>query len=142
MGATTRAFVRFRSSGRSWAVPVEAVREVRPASALVGLPAPRPQVAGVVVVEGGTAPVLSVLGAPAAPPAHVLVCEDAERRTVGLLVEQVLGLVRVPAEAVTAVGTAEEGPGSAVDAYVVGMLHVEDDAVLVLDVGEIGGGGG
>lgn len=80
--------VRFTTATGSYAVPVDAAREVRKARPLRPLPAPRPGIAGILERDGDAMPVLDALGAGAD---HVLVLE-ADEHVFGLLVGEVEGV--------------------------------------------------
>jgi purine-binding chemotaxis protein CheW len=87
--------VAFRCGGQDWAVPLERVRQVAAARGLLPLPDPRPGVAGLLYRDGGTVTVLSPLGA--GGDGQVLVL-DGDGSGVGLLVDEVVGIERVPEE--------------------------------------------
>ena len=120
-----RTLVRFRTSAGTYALPVEHVTEIRSASDMTPLPAPRQGVAGLVPRAGGALTVLSVLGDSGS---HVIVVEEAAV-TFGLLVDEVTE--------VTPVDEADSGPpphgtgetGGAVS----GVLHDDGELVLLLD---------
>jgi chemotaxis signal transduction protein len=83
--------VSFRSGGRDWAVAIDRVQQVLGASALLPLPDPKPGVAGLLYRDGQTVTVVSPLDAARG---QVLVLEDGGT-TVGLLVDEVVGIERV-----------------------------------------------
>jgi chemotaxis signal transduction protein len=68
-----RRVLRFRVGERRWALPLEAVREILEAPALLRVPRTRTGVAGVVLRRGVLVPVYDL--APAAPASQVLVLE-------------------------------------------------------------------
>ena len=87
--------VSFRSGGQHWAVALERVQQVLAARRLLPLPDPRPGVAGLLYRDGDTVPVLSALGG--GQHGQVLVLDD-HGRSVGLLVDEVIGIERVPGQ--------------------------------------------
>jgi chemotaxis signal transduction protein len=84
--------VSFRSGGRDWAVAIDRVQQVLGARDLLPLPDPKPGVAGLLYRDGQTVTVVSPLDAARG---QVLVLEDGGT-TVGLLVDEVVGIERVP----------------------------------------------
>ena len=87
--------VSFRSGGQDWAVALERVQRVLGARGLLALPDPRPGVAGLLHRDGSTVTVVSPLGAGRG---QVLVL-DGDGTSIGLLVDEVVGIERVPQEA-------------------------------------------
>jgi chemotaxis signal transduction protein len=83
--------VSFRSGGRDWAVAIDRVQQVLGARGLLPLPDPKPGVAGLLYRDGQTVTVVSPLDAARG---QVLVLEDGGA-TVGLLVDEVVGIERV-----------------------------------------------
>jgi chemotaxis signal transduction protein len=119
--------VRFDTAQGSWSVGVEHTVEVRPVSAVRPLPSARPGVAGVIDREGTAVPVVHTLGDDGR---HVLVLR-AGGITIGMLVTEVTGVVKVPA---TAVGPAPAGQ----DAPFIGAtVRHGDDLTFLVDVGEL-----
>jgi chemotaxis signal transduction protein len=86
--------VSFRSGGQDWAVALDRVQRVLGARGLLALPDPRPEVAGLLHRDGETVTVVSPLGADRG---QVLVLEDSGT-SIGLLVDEVVGIERVPRE--------------------------------------------
>jgi chemotaxis signal transduction protein len=86
----------FRSGGQDWAVPIERVQRVLGARGLLPLPDPRPGVAGLLHRDGDTVTVVSPLGG--GQPGQVLVL-DGGGTSIGLLVDEVVGIERVHEEA-------------------------------------------
>jgi chemotaxis signal transduction protein len=121
----TTTLVRFRAATGDYAVPVERAVQVREATGLAHLPGRRPGVAGIVRRDEEVLTVLETLG-PGAD--HILVL-DAGQRRFGLHVEAVVGLVRVPADALGAPPAGQEGR------FVAGSVVLPDyTLVLVVDV--------
>jgi len=85
--------VSFRSGGQHWAAALERVQRVLAARGLLPLPDPRPGVAGLLHRDGDPVPVLSPLGG--GQLGQVLVLDD-HGRSFGLLVDEVIGIERVP----------------------------------------------
>src|SRR3954451_7046503 len=88
-----RTMVCFRVGGVSFCLPVEATRAVRVATGIVALPAPRPDIAGVLA---GPPPVTVVCALGNAGRQILLV--EVDGTTFGLLVDEVTGLQRVSPE--------------------------------------------
>ena len=124
-----RTLVRFRGRGADYALPVESVAEVRSASELTPLPAPKPDVAGLMPHRDGALTVLSVLDDAGA---HVLVVDDGEV-SFGLLVDEVVGVERVDPDRIGA-----PPRGQARDA-VTGVFREQGRLVLVLDTAALRG---
>jgi chemotaxis signal transduction protein len=114
-----RTIVRFRAPTGEYALPVEHVKEVRPATDLTALPAARAGVAGVVPRGDDVLTVLSELGEPGS---HVIVIEEGGV-AFGLLVDEVTGVHRVDDEAI--------GPPPR------GQQHGQVAGVIVEDVGVV-----
>ena len=87
--------VAFRSGGQHWAVDLERVQRVLAARGLLPLPDPKPGVAGLLHQDGDTVPVLSALGG--GQLGQVLVLDD-RGTSVGLLVDEVIGIERIPGQ--------------------------------------------
>jgi chemotaxis signal transduction protein len=119
--------VSFRSGGQDWAVALDRVQQVLGATGLVPLPDPRPGVAGVLYRDGHTVTVVSPLGAARG---QVLVL-DGEGASIGLLVDEVVGIERVQEEA----GAPPAGQRSPLVAGVLPGLR----PLLLLDVGALTG---
>lgn len=125
-----RTLVLFRTSSGRYALPVEQVQEVRPAVGLRPVPMPRPGVVGLLPAreDDATLTVVEVLGTGSE---HVLVLQEP-RGAFALRVELVLGLVRVPGDAV---GPPPQGQH---DDVVVGVVRHEGELVLLVDAGRLG----
>jgi chemotaxis signal transduction protein len=120
--------VSFRSGGQRWAVALERVQQVLAARGLLPLPDPQPGVAGLLHRDGDTVPVLSALGG--GQLGQVLVLDD-RGRSVGLLVDEVIGIERVPGQP----GPVPPGQRSPL---VAGVLPGADP-LLLLDVAALTG---
>jgi chemotaxis signal transduction protein len=119
--------VSFRSGGQDWAVALDRVQRVLADRGLLPLPDPKPGVAGVLYRDGDTVPVVSPLGAASG---QVLVLDD-DGTSIGLLVDEVIGIVRVQGEA----GPAPAGQRSPL---VAGVL-AGTSPLLLLDVAALTG---
>jgi chemotaxis signal transduction protein len=124
-----RTIVRFRASDAFYALPVEDVTEVRSAADVTALPAPRPGVAGLVPMPDGALTVLSILSQTGG---HVIVVDEGSL-TFGLLVDEVLDVVRIDDELI---GPAP--PGQAGEA-VAGVVRDDSGLVLLLDAAALRG---
>jgi chemotaxis signal transduction protein len=82
--------VCFQAAGAAYCIPVQATRAVRTTSGMIALPAPGPDIAGILPGK----PPLTVISPLGSGGTHVLVVETGDR-TFGLLVESVTGLQRV-----------------------------------------------
>jgi chemotaxis signal transduction protein len=120
--------VSFRSGGQDWAVALDRVQRVLAARGLLPYPDPKPGVAGLVYRDGDTVPVVSPLGAASG---QVLVLDD-NGTSIGLLVDEVIGIVRVQGEA----GPAPPGQRSPL---VAGVLAGTSPLLLLLDVAALAG---
>lgn len=120
--------VSFRSGGQDWAVPIERVQRVVGGRGLLPLPDPRPGVAGLLHRDGHTVTVVSPLGG--GQPGQVLVL-DGGGTSIGLLVDEVVGIERVHEEA----GAAPAGQRSPLVAGVLPGTR----PLLLLDVASLTG---
>lgn len=98
--------VCFATASGPWAVGVEHTVEVRPASAVRAMPSSLPDVAGVIDRDGTAVPVVRTLGDDGR---HVLVLR-AGAFTVGVLVDEVTGVVRVADDAIGAAPAGQHDP--------------------------------
>jgi chemotaxis signal transduction protein len=114
--------VYFRSEGASYCLPVEATRAVRVASGIVALPAPRPDIAGIIPGQPPIT-VISVLGTGGA---QILVIESGGT-TFGLLVDSVTGLRRIAAADIHPSPTGQDR------ALISGSIDSDGELVLVTD---------
>ena len=119
--------VSFRSGGQDWAVALDRVQQVLAARSLLPFPDPKPGVAGLLYRDGGTVPVVSALGTAGG---QVLVLDD-DGTSIGLLVDEVVGIERVMEEA----GAAPAGQRSPLVAGVLPGAR----PLLLLDVGALTG---
>jgi purine-binding chemotaxis protein CheW len=98
--AATERFLLFRVGGETYGVAIEAVWEVLPPEGVTGLPTPPHQLCTALAYRGHRLPLVrlaELFGAPAdgvLPSARVLLL-DAHGRTLGLLVDQVMGTFEV-----------------------------------------------
>jgi chemotaxis signal transduction protein len=123
-----RTMVCFRSAGVSYCLPVEATRAVRPATGIVALPAPRPDIAGILA---GPPPV-TVISALGTAGRQILLVE-ADGTTFGLLVDEVTGLRRVSPDDI------RRTPDGQDRALVCGTFDDAGRLVLVVDAATLGG---
>lgn len=119
--------VSFRAGGQDWAIALERVRQVVGARGLLALPDPRPGVAGLLHRDGDTVTVVSPLGAGRG---QVLVL-DGDGTGIGLLVDEVVGIERVP--------RAPAGPPSGQRSPLVAGVLAGARPLLLLDVGALAG---
>lgn len=123
------AIVRFRTPTGDYGVPVERVTEVRLASGLRPLPAPREGVAGVLQRGEEALTVLSALGSTGH---HVMVVDDGNL-TFGLLVDEVVGVQQVSDDALG------EPPAGQDRAVVSGVVTGDGELVMLVDVAVLRG---
>jgi chemotaxis signal transduction protein len=117
-----RTFVFFRTSAGTYALPLESTLAVRAATGVVELPAPRPDVIGVLPGEPPIV-VMSPLGDGSAQ----IIVVDVEGVSYGLFVEQVTGLGRIADADIRPAPTGQE------DELIAGMLDHDDELVLLAD---------
>jgi len=117
-----RTLVFFRTSAGSYAVPLESTIGVRLASGVVALPAPRPDVIGVLP---GDPPIIVV--SPLGDGSAQVIVLHVDGVSYGLLVDQVTGLGRVTDADI------RPAPGGQEDELIAGMLDHADDLVLLAD---------
>ena len=119
--------VSFRSGGQDWAVALDRVQRVLACRGLLSFPDPKPGVAGLLYRDGDTVPVVSPLGAASG---QVLVLDD-NGTSIGLLVDEGVGIERVPGE------TGPPPPGQR-SPLVAGVL-AGTNLLLLLDVAALTG---
>lgn len=125
--------VRFDTATGPWAVGVEHAVEVRPVSAVRSLPSAHPDVAGIIDRDGEAVPVIrTLMGAAPDPVAggHVLVLR-AGATTMGVLVGEVTGVVRVAADAIGA------APAGQHDPLIGATVRDGTDLTFLVDVDEL-----
>jgi len=120
--------VCFESAGTAYCIPVQATRAVRRTAGMVALPAPGPDIAGILPGK----PPLTVLSALGTDGTQVLVVEAGEK-TFGLLVDTVTGLRRITD---TDISPPPAGQGRAL---VCGTIDTGDQLVLVTDPSALAG---
>ena len=114
--------VCFRASGAAYCLPVSATRAVLRADGMINLPAPGPDVAGIVPGD----PPLTVIFPLGAGGTHILVVA-AGKQTFGLQVEEVLGLRQVDESDI------HPAPGGQDDELVSGTIDAWGALVMVAD---------
>jgi len=128
----------FQVAGRRFALPLAAVREVVRAVAVSPLPGSPPIVEGIVDVHGMAAAVLDLgarLGTERGEvsPSDFMIVASAGERLVVLRVNEVAGIVELPADSIEAVGavTSRAPEGFPIS----GVAHLPDGLALIHDVG-------
>jgi purine-binding chemotaxis protein CheW len=125
--------VVFRVGARELCLRVEHVVEILRMVAITPVPGAAPWIAGVINLRGRTVPVVDLrvrLGFPPAVPglATPIVVALVGDRPVGVIVDQVAGVVRVPDDALEPPeGLSVSGSG------VAGLAHVQGRLVIILD---------
>jgi chemotaxis signal transduction protein len=119
----TATMVCFDSADASYCLPVGAIRAVRPATGIVALPAPSPDIAG--IIPGN--PPLTVV----APLAHhggsYIVVIDTSDKIFGLLVDAVTGLRRIDENMIRVAPDGQERP------LISGTVVTDGKLVLIAD---------
>lgn len=143
--AETSALVVFGLGAEEFAAPVAQVREVLPLAGMTRVPRAAPEVHGVMNVRGQILPVIDLrrrLGFPPREPggaAYVLIHLAPGAGAVGLIVDEVREVLRVPAAQV------EEPPAMLMTEsarhYLLGVAKVEDRLILVCDLAAMVRGG-
>jgi chemotaxis signal transduction protein len=123
----TRQIVRFRAGDGRYAVPVEHAQHVLSPEGLTELPSGRPDVAGLLDIDGRALTIFTTLGPGGR---HVLVLGE-DRPRLGLLVAEVEGVERVD--------EAEVGspPGGQRAPFVSGVISCPEGMVLLIDAGTL-----
>jgi len=120
--------VCFESAGTAYCLPVDATCAVRRTSGMIMLPAPGPDIAGILPGE----PPLTVISALGASGTHVLIVEAGER-IFGLLVDSVTGLRKIPDSDISPPPAGQKRP------LVCGTIQTGDQLVLVADPNALAG---
>jgi chemotaxis signal transduction protein len=123
----TRQVVRFRAGEGRYAVPVEHAQHVLSPEGITELPSRRPDVAGLLHIDGRALTIFTTLGSGRR---HVLVLGE-DRPRLGLLVAEVEGVERVD--------EAEVGspPGGQRVPFVSGVIACPEGLVLLIDAGTL-----
>jgi chemotaxis signal transduction protein len=114
--------VCFESAGTAYCMPVDATCAVRRTSGMIVLPAPGPDIAGILPGE----PPLTVISPLGTGGNHVLIVEAGDR-TFGLLVDSVTGLRRIAESDISPPPAGQNRP------LVCGTIKTGDQLVLVAD---------
>lgn len=121
-------FVLFRLGDRTFATPLDAVREIVRLSGLQALPGMTRPLAGVIVLRGLPLPVLDVRESGDDDRGDVLVI-DAGADSVGVAVDAVSAVLH-PDE----LPAADAAPSTSLPAYVVGVRQRAGNPVLLVDL--------
>jgi chemotaxis signal transduction protein len=117
-----KTMVEFQACGVSYCLPVEATRAVRSTAGIVALPAPAPNVAGLLPGD----PPLTVLSPFGSQGRHVIVLH-VDDQVCGLLVESVTGLRRIDEKDIRSAPRGQERK------LVSGSIVVDGEMVLLAD---------
>jgi chemotaxis signal transduction protein len=127
----TTGYVLFRLAARTFATPLDEVREIVRLDGIETLPGARPPLAGVIVLRGVPLPVLDVRtdrsNATVEVRGDVLVMDVADD-TLGVAVDQVIAVL--PPEELPEAAAAPRSLPS----YVVGVRRYRDEPVLLVDL--------
>jgi purine-binding chemotaxis protein CheW len=121
-------FVLFRLGERTFATPLDEVREIVRLQGLERLPGTTPPLAGVIVLRGSPLPVLDVRAAGAAEDAGDVLVIETGADTAGVAVDSVTAVLHpdeLPAGAATP---------KALPEYVVGVRSYRDRPVLLVNL--------
>jgi len=126
--------VAFRLDEQRYALPLMAVKRVIRAVDVTPLPDAPPVVCGVMDMHGDVLPVLNIRGRFGLPdrkidPADQFLIAQTTQRTMVLVVDEALGVIRVPRSAL--IDAAQILPG--LD-YVQGVVKLDDGLVLIHDL--------
>ena len=126
--------VAFRLAEQRYALPLMAVERVIRAVDVTPLPDAPPVVCGVMDMHGDVLPVLNIRGRFGLPdrkidPADQFLIAQTTQRTMVLVVDEALGVIRVPRSAL--IDAAQIVPG--LD-YVQGVVKLDDGLVLIHDL--------
>jgi len=117
-----RTIVQFLVGGASYCLPVEDTRAVRSAAGMIALPAPGPNVAGLLPGD----PPLTVLSPFGSDGKHIIVMQTADVRY-GLLVEGVTGLRRIDEADIRAAPRGQD------QELICGSINIDGQLVLLTD---------
>jgi purine-binding chemotaxis protein CheW len=123
----TPGYVLFHLGERTFATPLDEVREIVRLTGLESLPGTRPPLAGVIVLRGTPLPVLDVRDNPGDSAGDVLVM-SVDGDSVGVAVDSV-SAVLAPEEL-----PAGDPPAKTLPSYVVGIRRHRDAPVLLVDL--------
>jgi purine-binding chemotaxis protein CheW len=125
----TTGYVMFRLGARTFATPLDDVREIVRLAGLEALPGGQAPLAGVIELRGTPLPVLDVR-APGAPhdSGDVLIVEIADD-AVGVAVDKVLAVLGADA-----LPELTDKPAKVLPSYVVGVRKSADGPVLLVDL--------
>ena len=130
-----REYLAFRLGSEEYALEIEVVREILKAPAITEVPRSPQHVLGVILVRGQVVPVFDprrLLGLPApggGPGTRVVVC-DAGDGPVGLLVDRVTQVLRLPAQAFE---PRPQGIAGIDSEYMIGVGREGDRLFVLLD---------
>lgn len=133
------ALVIFRLGTEEFGAPVMQVREVLPLEGTTRVPRSAPDIEGVMNVRGQIVPIVDLrkrLGfepRAANVPCSVLIVQPGGSTAVGMVVDSVSEVLRVPPEAITPAPAVVVNEQS--KAYLQGVAKVKDRLILVCDLG-------
>jgi chemotaxis signal transduction protein len=120
--------VHFQSAGTAYCMPVDATRAVRRTTGMIALPAPGPDIVGILPGE----PPLTVISPLGTGGTHVLIVSAGDK-TFGLLVDTVTGLRRVPDADIRPPPAGQDRP------LICGTIHTGTELILVADPNALAG---
>lgn len=133
--------VSFRLADKTYALPLTTVAQIIPMVTITPLPHAPQAVEGVMNFHGDAVPVIDLrrcLGMPEATPnLHTpIILAMVQGRTLGLIVDEVLGIVSVPRERVAALDDVlPQGLGDV--PLLDGLIHMQEDTMLLLNLAHL-----
>jgi purine-binding chemotaxis protein CheW len=126
----------FTAAGRTCACELSAIREIIPNRRATPLPGAPAFVTGLINLRGSIITVLDLgvrLGGTAIPPSRgSIILAESGSKVVGLGVDELRDVQRVPR---SAIGPADDAGGA--DGLACGVLRIGDEVVVLLDVAQI-----
>jgi purine-binding chemotaxis protein CheW len=137
-----RELITFQVEGQVFALDIMAIREIRAWTPATRLPRVPSYVAGVVNLRGTVLPVIDLaarLGwAPVeATPRHAIIVTQIGSKQTGLIVESVSDIVAIDLDTLQAPPSTAD---SSVVPFLAGLAALEDQMVMVLDLGALADG--
>lgn len=128
----SNGYITFALGGRTFALPLPAVREIVRLGGLLELPGMAPSMAGVLDLRGFPLPVMDLRADRAAPRGDVLVVEGDGGQPMGVAVDRVLAVLGP--EGLTPSSDAEVTAPVGLPSYVVDVLRDDLGPVFLVDV--------
>ena len=138
-GTDAHQYLTFALREVTYALPVEAVKEIRGFTTVTPVPGAAPYVLGVMNLRGQVIPVMDLRARFGIEPKErdrftVIVLIELAERVVGIVVDAVSDVLDIPAGAI---GPVPELGDTVDQTYLAGMATIDDDVVLTLCVDAI-----